>query len=654
MQNNEFPTEPSEPPDCNVNFRTIKTSLKSIVKDPDLIPKIEALVKQCNHVVRDVYTFIRLYILHKYHKGEKIPKLTKKFITDCMNILGFKANRGKIAKPSTERKDIADFYLNEFQPISDHKKLDLRKIKNILAYLSVTIKTSIIVNIKEHFIKRLFRFINILAGEYYDDNYNGAVLDVKTYAKTRKSELSKLKNAIVNNTKVSPVFTEWFDEHKSNIIQDNMKKNMAYDCKADPWKYLKPSIYMAQKIEEFNDKICKFEEEQDGEKTSIPIKKFKLFQVLPLCKSNIPKYIPLDTTALLDYFDVKGKTELLKNVTKNKARVWNLFFNMKNKVFKDSKNHTFHYMIQTDGVACSILKSPKNCENIETYCGAEEFQQKEFPYIDKLSTSKLAKLSQKKIVVADPGKLNLVYMMDEQGSKLRYTCKQRDTESLCKKNRRILSKNKEKNGNIIPAETDLSNYLSTTVQYDKFKDFIKAKDIANEKTREFYEEKLYRKLNWRTKTNRQKSEDKFVNNIKKTFGKKEDLVICIGDWSNPKGSGIKGAPTINLGLKRLISKKYKVLLIDEYNTSKKCCNCGDNLENYKIANKKIFRILTCKSCKNKHIGRPKDKNSPMGHSSAFINRDLNSCVNMLKIVKSLINGKGRPDVYKQTRLKNLL
>ena len=244
--------------------------------------------------------------------------------------------------------------------------------------------------------------------------------------------------------------------------------------------------------------------------------------------------------------------------------------------------------------------------------------------------------------------------MDDQNNKLRYTCKQRDSESLSKKNRRIVKKNKASCENIIHAETELSKQLSKTVDYEKFGAFIKAKDAANKETRQFYEEILYRKLAWRTKTNRQKSQDKFVNNIEKIFGKKEDLVICIGDWSNPQGSCIKGAPTINLGLKRIISKKYQVLLIDEYNTSKKCCNCGGNLENCKISDKKIFRILTCKSCKNKHIGRPTDKNIPMGHSSVFINRDLNSCLNMLKITQSLIDGKGRPDVYKRTRLKNLL
>ena len=72
--------------------------------------------------------------------------------------------------------------------------------------------------------------------------------------------------------------------------------------------------------------------------------------------------------------------------------------------------------------------------------------------------------------------------------------------------------------------------LST--EYDDLSKFIKAKYEANKITKEFYKNELYRKLNWRTKTYRQKSEDKYLNNIKDTYGNKDDTLICIGDWSN--------------------------------------------------------------------------------------------------------------------------
>jgi phosphoribosylamine-glycine ligase len=171
------------------------------------------------------------------------------------------------------------------------------------------------------------------------------------------------------------------------------------------------------------------------------------------------------------------------------------------------------------------------------------------------------------MVSGDPGKKFLLYMMDNDGNELKYSCMQRDTESLAKRNRRIMKTNKE-NSNIIEHETILSNYCSKTIHYNKFKDFIKAKYDTNIETKKFYEAPVFRKLNWRTKTYRQKSEDKFLNNISTTFGNKEEIVICIGDWSNK--NTLKGlASTMGIGLKRLIHKKFTTLQIDEYNTSKK-------------------------------------------------------------------------------------
>ena len=43
-------------------YRTIKTSLKSIIKDPEIHNKINELVIKCNHIVIDAYMFIRLLL----------------------------------------------------------------------------------------------------------------------------------------------------------------------------------------------------------------------------------------------------------------------------------------------------------------------------------------------------------------------------------------------------------------------------------------------------------------------------------------------------------------------------------------------------------------------------------------------------------------
>jgi len=88
--------------------------------------------------------------------------------------------------------------------------------------------------------------------------------------------------------------------------------------------------------------------------------------------------------------------------------------------------------------------------------------------------------------------------------------------------------------------------MKCTVQYDKFKEYIQVKHKVMLETKSFYEDKLYRKLTWRRKTYRQRSEDRFLNRIRTKFGEPEDIVIEIGDWSNK--NTIKGlAPTMGVG-----------------------------------------------------------------------------------------------------------
>lgn len=62
---------------------------------------------------------------------------------------------------------------------------------------------------------------------------------------------------------------------------------------------------------------------------------------------------------------------------------------------------------------------------------------------------------------------------------------------------------------------------------------------------------------------------------------------------------------MNKGLRKLIHKKYNTITINEYNTSKKCCDCDNDLDYYKDKEgKKVFRLFVCSncvSCENKKI-----------------------------------------------------
>jgi transposase len=85
-------------------------------------------------------------------------------------------------------------------------------------------------------------------------------------------------------------------------------------------------------------------------------------------------------------------------------------------------------------------------------------------------------------------------------------------------------------------------------------------------------------------------------------------------------------------MRQAIEKKFDIVLVDEFRTSKLCSCCHGELENYKIKNKKLHRLLICRSCKSNGL---ENKNI------TFMNRDMNACINIRKISSDWINHKSR-------------
>ena len=669
--------DPDKPPDEQLDeprgidfskhktpFKSIKTSIKSIVRSPEIQRKLNDLVIRINDIVIDTYHMIKLFVLKKLNNNEELPILDATFIKYVITTLGTRDARGKKTVETNLYTELQNFYNTEFQPIYNHKKYQLNNLSYTLPYVCESIEISITNNIKEHFIKRLSKFINIFGNNYYDDNYSGS-LDINSseYKAEKKAVIYKLKSSIINNKvdEIPELFREWYENIKTRIIPSSIEKSIAYDCKANPSKYIPISFFInteyercneliSKQIEQLQKKLDRAKKEDTKSKYSALIKELnsktiKLFQLIPLRNSCVPKYIFIDSATLVNVIDVGGKKgELLKELKSNAYKIWDSFFNLDKAVFK-LKEYNFNFTLVTDGIGCSLhFKHIKHTD--KQFKKNYELSQ-DLHYIDELSDKQLEEFKDKKIVTADPGKKYLLYMIDDENKVLKYSSAQRNVESLNKRNMKIKETNKKKHQNIINAETELSKYNCKTNSYDKFKEYIKAKYNCNSIIKKYYEGEINRKLNWRTKTYRQRSEDKFLNNIEKTYGKKEDILICIGDWSNK--NTIKGlGSTIGLGLKKLVSKRFRTVLIDEYNTSKLCCNCHKENENKIIKSKSLFRLLTCQHCKD---GSSENSLNPSIHMSGkFLNRDKNSCINMQYLVKRYLKeNRKRPKEFCRTK-----
>ena len=138
------------------------------------------------------------------------------------------------------------------------------------------------------------------------------------------------------------------------------------------------------------------------------------------------------------------------------------------------------------------------------------------------------------------------------------------------------------------------------------------------------------KLRWFSYINKRRHEDKLLNELENKFGK--DVTYVFGDWGN-KSSPIKGISMPNMGMRRLLKKRFEVLTVDESYTSKINCFSEEPNENLSLRKKDksltLYSVFTFK----------------MSKKMGCINRDLNAVINILKIVKSLVNGNGRPKIF---------
>ena len=324
---------------------------------------------------------------------------------------------------------------------------------------------------------------------------------------------------------------------------------------------------------------------------------------------------------------------------------------------------------------------------------------KEFRYLEDLTEEELTLIS-KNYVVVDPGKRVLLYMMNAKGKILKYSNKQRTKEQQINNNKNQIEKYKIKSG-ITALEKTLLNTCCKTCNIKKFENYILLKNQVYKKLQILYEKSHSRKYKWYSYINTRRTEDNLINKIKKHYGK--NVNILMGDWSNGINQMKNFKSTPRIGLKRKLKEHFKVYNLDEYKTSKMCSKNETTTKNLKLKTKMLYtkeelekqnenlkiksikknikeqnkdinkskRIQTKKFYKNKIAENNKKikeikeikkekylyklKHSiltfKMNNRKGCINRDKNSCRNMLKIVEMYLLNKTRPTYL--SRKKNV-
>ena len=722
-------------------YKCYKIKLKNIINDKSDILELENICKYHNEYVTHVYQFLRLYVLSKYHKNEDIPVIDFNFISSIFKCLSSSNAGPKVSgEHLTTLNDLKTFYDSNYKNLCADLKINSARQSQMINYSIVDMVTNFENNIKLNFEKYVRFFINSVFLEEIlkkIENNDEKIITTKLLKKQLYGELKKFKDDVINNKKIDEKYEIWFRNNKSKILPNSY--NGIGDVEINTLSYVKPMIFMNVELEKLNKKMFQWCPQRNG---------FNL------------KYVCFDTKGIVEALvnktnSIITKTTYYNNIIKYKNVLWSKFFNLKHKIFKNKK-YVFDNSIMTDGVIVSLrfidieTFKKKEIEDIKTihkqnairmmkyfkknftpeqyklHVEVNEFLKKEdetrdklkkqqdlkehiikikndpslivkeFKYIDDLKDEELNNIKNNYIVI-DPGKRTILQMFNHTKDKiLTYTSRQRTFEKKSLKFTRKLLNNK-KNKKIIEKETSLSEYSCKTCDIEKYKSFIKCKYENYKELQNFYELSKSRLYRWYLFLNTKRSEDKLINNIKKTFGKKVNILI--GDWSNGKTQMKNFKSTPRIGLKRKLKKHFNVYNLDEFKTSSMCYKTYEETENLtlyntkkklnikkghknkKISNIKInaemikkCKILSNKKIKkiseykkqNKNISKQKPENPKpkenikkylhavlsykmknkrtecKNECLGFINRDKNSCYNMINIVESYLLDKTRP------------
>ena len=158
-----------KPPDY---FKSLKTSLKSILKHPEInTKKINDAVLKSNKIVIHTLQFLKLYLLHHYELHSSLPPVNHLLINTTMKILCDvkEDKRGRPKKEATAHmyETLTAFYQEHYQPTTQPDKLDYTYLNNVLEYLTEDIQTMYENNIQLHYVDYVERYVNVVWKQKY-------------------------------------------------------------------------------------------------------------------------------------------------------------------------------------------------------------------------------------------------------------------------------------------------------------------------------------------------------------------------------------------------------------------------------------------------------------------------------------------------------
>lgn len=227
-----------KPPDKLI---TVKCPFNTIIKKDEYKPILFDVCFRTHKLVIQVYQFIRLWILDKYHNKKEIPLISfdvlkMAFCALCSNDKGGNKPQGENAKLLEE---FNTFYDKHYKKLNYKEKVNGSYLSQIINSMCVDMLTNIENNIKLNFIKYVNRFVN----STYRKNNNELVEKAEKGKKTElrkqlNKEIYEVKQDLINNTLLSnEKYHIWINKHRNNIFPIDFVNSYEFDIMNNAQKY---------------------------------------------------------------------------------------------------------------------------------------------------------------------------------------------------------------------------------------------------------------------------------------------------------------------------------------------------------------------------------------------------------------------------------
>ena len=172
-------------------MKTNRDHIKNILKNPDTLPIINDLVNRTNKIVIHSYQFIKLYFIFLYENELKFPLINKVFISHVFKVLTIRrCGSGGYTEDNMppQLQELTKFYRKYYsKTISSNETIYYDKLSYVLDYEATDMVTNINNNIKENFINRLNKYVNIV----FDMKEKSARITTENKDKILRKQLHK-------------------------------------------------------------------------------------------------------------------------------------------------------------------------------------------------------------------------------------------------------------------------------------------------------------------------------------------------------------------------------------------------------------------------------------------------------------------------------